>query len=266
LADESAELLESLSDGVATLTINRPERRNAIDATLCDALLARLEALSADDAAAVVILTGAGTDAFCAGGDVKHMDGIAKQSFDDRLTNLRRWGRITTLLHGMPKITIAMVNGVAAGAGFSIAAACDFRIAASTARFVTAYAKIGRSGDFGGSALITRLLGGARARELYLAGDMLDAEAAKTYGLVTRVFEPAKLHEETLNFARRFADGPRIALGYIKQNLIAAETAPLAEMIELEAYHHAKTGETEEHREAVAAFRERRPPKFTRTD
>jgi 2-(1,2-epoxy-1,2-dihydrophenyl)acetyl-CoA isomerase len=256
-------LLETFADGIATLTINRPERRNAIDGSLCDALLARLEVLAKDDAVAVVIISGAGTDAFCAGGDVKHMDGIAKQSFDHRLANLRRWGGITLLLHEMPKITIAMVNGVAAGAGFSIAAACDFRIAATTARFVTAYAKVGRSGDFGGSGLITRLLGGARARELYLAGDMIDAPAAKAYGLVTSVVDPEKLQEETLAFARRFAEGPRFALGLIKQNLVAAETATLKEMIELEAYHHAKTGETEEHVEAVAAFRERRKPKFT---
>jgi 2-(1,2-epoxy-1,2-dihydrophenyl)acetyl-CoA isomerase len=179
------------------------------------------------------------------------------------VANLRRWGGIAALLHGMPKITIAMVNGVAAGAGFSLAVACDFRIAASTARFTTAYAKLGRSGDFGGSFLVTRLLGGARARELYLAGDMIDADTAKTYGLVTHVFEPARLHAGTIGFAKRFAGGPRTALSYIKQNLLAAETGTLAEMIELEALNHAKTGETAEHREAVAAFRERRPPRFT---
>ena len=258
------ELLKSVSDGVAIVTLNRPERRNAIDAALCDSLLSTLEELQFDDAVRVVILTGAGTDAFCAGGDVKHMGGIALKSFDERLGNLQRWGGITMLLHSMKKITIAMVNGVAAGAGFSIAIACDFRIAARTARFATAYAAMGRSGDFGGSALLTTLIGGARARELYLLGEIIDAAKAEAYGLVNRVYDSDELFAETVAFARRFAEGPQTAYGYIKQNLFAAETAPLAEMVAMEAFHHAKTGETEEHREAVAAFRERRKPRFKR--
>ncbi len=256
------ELLKSVAGGVATVTINRPDRRNAIDAALCDGLLQTLSELACDDTVAVVILTGAGNDAFCAGGDVKHMDSIALKNFDERLGNLQRWGGITMLLHTMPKITIAMVNGVAAGAGFSIALACDFRIAARTARFATAYAAMGRSGDFGGSALLTNLIGGARARELYLLGEIIDAARAESYGLVNRVHDSDALLAETLAFARRFAEGPRTAYAYIKQNLFAAETAPLAEMLALEALHHAKTGETAEHREAVAAFKERRKPRF----
>jgi 2-(1,2-epoxy-1,2-dihydrophenyl)acetyl-CoA isomerase len=256
------ELLESIKDGIAILTINRPERRNAIDAMLCDALLARLQRLATDNAVAVIILTGTGTDAFCAGGDVKHMDGIAKKSFEERLANLQRWGGIALLLHTMPKITIAMVNGVAVGAGFAIAAACDFRTASATARFASAYAKIGRSGDFGGSATIIRLVGAARARELYLLGDVINAEVAKSYGLVNFVYAPNQLEAETLALAQRFAAGPRFALGLIKQNLVAAETKSLAEMIELEALHHAQTGDTTEHREAVAAFREKRKAVF----
>jgi 2-(1,2-epoxy-1,2-dihydrophenyl)acetyl-CoA isomerase len=166
------------------------------------------------------------------------------------------------LLHNMPKITIAMVNGVAAGAGLSIAAACDLRFAARSARFATAYARIARSGDFGGSALLTRLIGGARARELYLLGETIDSAKAESYGLVNRVFEDTALQDETMAIARRLADGPPIAYGYIKQNLFASETKPLAEMIEMEALHHARTGETAEHLEAVAAFRDHRAPNF----
>jgi 2-(1,2-epoxy-1,2-dihydrophenyl)acetyl-CoA isomerase len=255
-------LIASVSQGVATVTINRPERRNAINGELCDALLASLTGLSEDETVRVVILTGAGRDAFCAGGDVKRMDGIAAQSFDTRLSNLRRWGKITLLLHDMPKITIAMVNGVAAGAGLSLAAACDLRFAARSARFATAYARIARSGDFGGSALLTRLIGSARARELYLLGDIIDSATAASYGLVSRVFDDAQLQTETMEIARRLADGPPIAHRYIKQNLSAAETKNLAEMVELEALNHARTGETSEHLEAVAAFRDRRPPNF----
>ena len=257
------DLLHTVSHGIATLTINRPARRNALDGALCDALLSKLTELAADEAVLVIILTGAGSDAFSAGGDVKRMDGISRQSFDERLANLRRWGGITLLLHTMPKITIAMVNGVAAGAGLSIAAACDFRIAARSARFATAYARVGRSGDFGGSALLSHLVGPARARELYLLGDIIDAEKAESYGLVNRVVEDDALQTETLALARRFADGPRLAYRAIKQNLCAAETRSLAEIIDLEAINHARTGETEDHREAVAAFREKRPPKFT---
>ncbi len=257
-----SDLLQDVARGVAVLTINRPERRNAINGELCDALLASLTTLSTEESVRVVILTGAGTDAFCAGGDVKRMDGIARQSFDLRLANLRRWGGITLLLRNMPKITIAQVNGVAAGAGLSLAAACDLRFAARSARFATAYARIARSGDFGGSFLLTRLIGGARARELFLLGEVIDAAKAESYGLVSKVFDDAMLREETMALAQRLATGPPIAYGYIKQNLSAAEAASLAEMVELEALHHARTGETEEHLEAVNAFRERRPPKF----
>jgi 2-(1,2-epoxy-1,2-dihydrophenyl)acetyl-CoA isomerase len=255
-------LLTEATHGIAVLTINRPDSRNAINGEVCDELLSRLTELSEDAQTQVVIITGAGTEAFCAGGDVKRMDGIAKQSFDHRLTNLRRWGSITMLLHNMPKITIAMVNGVAAGAGLSIAAACDLRFAARSARFATAYARIARSGDFGGSALLTRLIGGARARELYLLGETIDSAKAESYGLVNRVFEDTALQDETMAIARRLADGPPIAYGYIKQNLFASETKPLAEMIEMEALHHARTGETAEHLEAVAAFRDHRAPNF----
>jgi len=255
-------LITTLSDGIAVLTINRPDRRNAIDGALCDELLASLTGLSEDAEVRVIILTGAGEKAFCAGGDVKHMDGIAKQSFDFRLANLRRWGGITLLLHNMPKITIAMVNGVAAGAGLSLAAACDLRFAARSARFATAYARIARSGDYGGSALLTQLIGASRARELYLLGETIDAAKAESFGLVNRVFEDAELSEQSMAIARRLADGPPIAYGYIKQNLFAAETMSLGEMVELEALHHARTGETAEHREAVSAFRDRRSPNF----
>ena len=207
-------LLTTAAHGIAILTINRPDARNAINGEVCDELLSLLTSLSEDEQIRVVILTGAGSAAFCAGGDVKHMDGIAKQSFDDRLANLRRWGRITLLLHNMPKITIAMVNGIAAGAGLSLAAACDLRFAARSARFATAYARIERSGDFGGSFLLTRLIGGARARELYLLGEIIDSAKADNFGLVNRVFEDAELSTETMVIARRLADGPPIAYGY----------------------------------------------------
>ena len=255
------DLMRSVSQGVATLTINRPDHRNALNGTLCDDLLATLTDLSQDDSVAVIILTGAGQNAFCAGGDVKRMDHIATQDLDQRVANLRRWGGITLLLHTMPKITIAMVNGVAAGAGLSLAVACDFRLAARSARFTTAYVKLARSGDFGGSALLTGLLGAARARELYLLGNIIDAATAESYGLVTKIFDDNKLQAETQTFATQLAAGPTTAYAHIKQNLFAAETMPLTDLINLEALNHAKTGATTEHIAAVAAFRERRKRK-----
>ena len=255
------DLIRSVAQGVATLTINRPERRNAINGAVCDELLAALTEIEHCESIGAIILTGAGKQAFCAGGDVKQMDHIAKQDFDERVANLRRWGGIAMLLHAMPKITIAMVNGVAAGAGLSLAAACDFRLAARSARFTTAYVKVARSGDFGGSALLTRLIGAARARELYLLGNIIDAAQAEAYGLVNRIFDDDKLQAESWAFATQLAAGPKTAYGYIKQNLTAAETMTLAESIALEATNHAKTGGTAEHLEAVAVFRERRAAK-----
>jgi 2-(1,2-epoxy-1,2-dihydrophenyl)acetyl-CoA isomerase len=255
------DLIRAVASGIATLTINRPERRNAINGETCDELLAALTDIAADASITALILTGAGHQAFCAGGDVKRMDHIAAQDFDQRVANLRRWGGITMLLQTMPKITIAMVNGVAAGAGLSLAAACDFRLAARSARFTTAYAKVARSGDFGGTALLSRLLGAARARELYLLGTIIDAPTAESYGLVTKICDDDKLHAETLAFATQLAAGPTTAYGYIKQNLLAAETMPLPDLINLEATNHAKTGATAEHLAAVAAFREGRKGK-----
>jgi 2-(1,2-epoxy-1,2-dihydrophenyl)acetyl-CoA isomerase len=249
------DLIRTVASGIATLTINRPERRNAINGATCDELLAAVSDIANDDSITALILTGAGHQAFCAGGDVKRMDNIAAQDFDQRVANLRRWGGISMLLQTMPKITIAMVNGVAAGAGLSLAAACDFRLAARSARFTTAYVKVARSGDFGGTALLTRLIGAGRARELYLLGTIIDAATAESYGLVTKIFDDDKLQAETFAFAAQLAAGPRIAFGYIKQNLLAAETMQLADLIDLEANHHAKTGATAEHLAAVAAFR-----------
>jgi 2-(1,2-epoxy-1,2-dihydrophenyl)acetyl-CoA isomerase len=250
------DLLRSVENGIATLTINRPDQRNAINGALCDDVLAAVTEIAQDDSITALILTGAGHQAFCAGGDVKRMDHIAAQDFDHRVANLRRWGGITMLLHTMPKITIAMVNGVAAGAGLSLAAACDFRLAARSARFTTAYVTLARSGDFGGTALLIRLLGAARARELYLLGTIIDSAQAEAYGLVTKVFDDDKLQAETWAFATRLAAGPHTAYALIKQNLCAAETMPLPDFINLEATNHAKTGTTTEHLAAVAAFRE----------
>jgi 2-(1,2-epoxy-1,2-dihydrophenyl)acetyl-CoA isomerase len=258
------ELLEAITDGVAVLTLNRPERLNALSRPMLEALLEAVARLAEDPDVGAVVLTGAGR-AFCAGGDVKAMaEGREAESltFEEAARALRGRMEVVRWLHDMPKPTLAMVRGAAAGAGLSLALACDLRIASDTARFGTAFARVGYSGDFGGSYFLTRLVGPAKARELYFTADLVEAPEALRLGLVNRVVPDARLEEETLALARRLARGPRVAYGYMKRNLNAAEHARLAELLDLEAWHHARCAQTEDHREAVRAFVEKREPVF----
>ena len=166
------------------------------------------------------------------------------------------------LLHEMPKPTVAMLNGVAAGAGMSLALACDIRVAGESARMTTAFAKMGFSGDFGGHWFLSRLVGPARARELYFTSEMLDAARMAALGLANRVVPDAALREETLALARRLGDGPRVAWRYMKRNMKAAEEGTLADALDAEAVGMMRCQETEDHREALRAFLEKRPPAF----
>ncbi len=255
------DLIESVEEGVATLTLNRPDRLNALSPAMLEGLHESLTRLAGDESVGAIVITGAGR-AFCAGGDVKDMPNRAHQSFEDRTDRLGRMHRLPLLMRAHPKVIIAMVNGVAVGAGLGLAMSCDLRIAGTSARFGTGFAGIAYSGDFGGSWLLTRLVGGARARELYLLGEIIGAEDAAGCGLVTRVVQDAVLADETMGLARRVATGPRLAYRYMKRNLHAAETRELPELLELEAVHQARTGLSDDHREAVAAFAEKRRPVF----
>jgi 2-(1,2-epoxy-1,2-dihydrophenyl)acetyl-CoA isomerase len=259
-----SDLLETVKDGVAVLTLNRPERLNAMSGPMLDGLLEALPRLAAAAEVGVVVLTGAGRG-FCAGGDVKamaegrEMDGV---TLEDRAQGLRARMEVSRWLHEMPKPAIAMVRGAAAGAGLSLALACDMRIAGDSARFATAFARVGYSGDFGGSFYLTRLVGTAKARELYYTADIVDAPQALALGLVNRVVPDARLEEETLALAARLARGPRVAYRYMKRNMNAAESGTLAQLLDLEAWHHTRCGETEDHREAARAFVDKREPIF----
>jgi 2-(1,2-epoxy-1,2-dihydrophenyl)acetyl-CoA isomerase len=258
------DLLELVKDAVAVLTLNRPDRLNAMSRPMLDALLEALPRLAEDTAVGVVVLTGAGRG-FCAGGDVKAMaEGIelGGQTMEEKAHALRARMEVSRWLHEMPKPTIAMMRGPAAGAGLSMAMACDLRVASDTARFGTAFARVGYSGDFGGSYFLTRLVGTAKARELYFTADLLDAPQALALGLVNRVVPDARLEEETMALASRLARGPRVAYRYMKRNMNAAESASLKEMLDLEAWHHTRTGMTEDHREAARAFVEKREPEI----
>jgi 2-(1,2-epoxy-1,2-dihydrophenyl)acetyl-CoA isomerase len=258
------DLLEVIKDGVAVLTLNRPERLNAMSGPMLDGLLEALPRLAEDGAVGVVVLTGAGRG-FCAGGDVKAMaegSEMGGVTLEERAHGLRARMEVSRWLHEIPKPTIAMVRGAAAGAGLSLAMACDMRIAGDSARFGTAFARVGYSGDFGGSFFLTQLVGTAKARELYYTADLLDAQQALALGLVNRVIADARLEEETLALASRIASGPRIAYRYMKRNLNAAEMGTLQDLLDLEAWHHARTGMTEDHREAAKAFVAKREPRF----
>ena len=258
------DLLEQVKDGVAVLTLNRPDRLNAMSRPMLDSLLEALPRLAEDPEIGVVVLTGAGRG-FCAGGDVKAMaegNELGGQTMEEKAQALRSRMETSRWLHEMPKPTIAMMRGPAAGAGLSLAMACDMRIASDTIRLGTAFARVGYSGDFGGSYYLTQLVGTAKARELYFTADLLDAQQALGLGLVNRVVADARLEEETMELASRLARGPRVAYRYMKRNMNAAESASLKEMLDLEAWHHTRTGMTEDHREAARAFVERREPQF----
>src|SRR5947208_4262752 len=187
--------IETNQQGVATLTLNRPERLNALSAPIMDGLLEALPRLAADREVGAIVLTGAGR-AFCSGGDVKRMaEQPVERSTDEDVARLRGRMEISRLLHEIPKPTIAMVNGPAAGAGLAMALACDLRFAGQSARFVTAFAKVGFSGDFGGSYFLSKLVGTGKARELYFTAEPIDAAQALSLGIANRVFSDAELAE-----------------------------------------------------------------------
>ncbi|HZT89780.1 MAG TPA: enoyl-CoA hydratase [Stellaceae bacterium] len=256
------DLLEAIEDGVAWLTLNRPERLNALSPEMTAGLGEALQRLGNDHSVGAIVITGAGRG-WCAGGDVKTMESRgADQTLEDRFEGLRRAHQLPLLMRNLPKVIIGMINGPVAGAGLGLALACDLRVAGRSARFGTAFVNIGYSGDYGGSWTLTRLVGTAKARELYFLGEMVDGTTAASLGIVNRVVDDEALREETDKLARRIAAGPRIALGYMKKNLLAAETEPFQTVLEMEAMHQARCAFTEDHKEAVAAFVEKRRPSF----
>ena len=198
------DLIETVEDGVAILTLNRPENLNALSDEIRLGLLESLARLGADNAIGCIVLTGAGRG-FCAGGDVKTMGNRSARGFEERAAGIQQSNRIPMLMHTTPKPIIGMINGVAVGAGLSMAAACDIRVAGRSARFGTGFIKIGLSGDWGGTWTLTRLVGTAKARELFFTGDMIDAEEALRIGLVNKVSDDTDLLTATMTLARRIA-------------------------------------------------------------
>jgi 2-(1,2-epoxy-1,2-dihydrophenyl)acetyl-CoA isomerase len=261
------DLLATLDEGVLTLTMNRPEARNAMSGEMNSALQAQLAWAELAAEVKVIVLTGAGKG-FCAGGDVKGMaargDGtVGNNTIDGKIHQQRLNQRATAgKLFRMPKPTLAALPGPAAGAGFSLALACDMRVMASTAIMTTAFARVGFSGDYGGTYFLTQLVGSAKARELYFLSDRVSAEEALRLGLANWVVEPEQLQAKTLEVARRLANGPTVAYRYMKENLNRAMSGEVEDCLDLEATHHVHCGQTEDHREATKAFVDKREPVF----
>jgi len=259
---ENQMVLQNLDKGLLTITMNRPERRNALHPDMTRGLVEAARRAAEDHEVRAVLLKGAG-GTFCVGGDVKSMaEGRAPLSFEAKMANLRRGMEVSRILHQMPKPVVAQLDGAAAGAGLSMALSCDLRVASESCKLTTAFAKVGFSGDYGGTYFLTQLLGSAKARELYMLSPVLTAKEALGLGMVTKVVADGEIDAAAHELAMSLAQGPSIALGFIKRNINNAEQLSLEACFDGEAIHHTRTGETSDHKEAAKAFVEKRKPAF----
>jgi 2-(1,2-epoxy-1,2-dihydrophenyl)acetyl-CoA isomerase len=269
-------ILDKRPNGVALITLNRPDSLNAMGGDLMPLLSQYLRECAYDNEVRCIVLTGAGR-AFCAGGDVKAMASRTDILGDSNngkpmsasgmlarsVQFLRQSQRDTSgMLHTMPKVTIAMVNGHAVGAGLSLALACDIRIASDKAKIGTAFRNVGFSGDFGGSYFMTKIAGIETARYMYYTGEVVDAERALALSLVSKVVPHDDLEAETMKIAEHIASGPTLAYARMKENLNRAETSDLATALDAEAQNMILSGQTRDHMEAAKAFVEKRQPTF----
>lgn len=259
-------LLIDVSDGIATLTFNRPHRLNALSSEMIVQAVAALERLAVDPEVGCVVVTGA-ERGFCAGGDVSAMNEsnsstAAAPSFEAKVDRQRASHKLSGLLYSMPKVTIAAVNGAAAGAGFGIALACDLRVASDKAKFTTAFAKVGFGGDFGITWPLTRLLGEGKAKELMFLSDVLTADEALRLGLVNRVVPHDQLTVTVRELASRIAKGPQVSYRYMKENVRLSASQDYQTLLDREAWTQLRCGETHDHREGAKAFVEKRAPNF----
>jgi 2-(1,2-epoxy-1,2-dihydrophenyl)acetyl-CoA isomerase len=265
------QLIETFEDGVATLTMNRPAARNALTGEMGSALSEAVRRNAADPKVRAIVLTGAG-GAFCAGGDVKGFAadtgrgaGVGQgngPTYEERVAGLRSGMEVVKWLHEAPKPTLAVIPGPAAGAGLSLALACDLRIALDTAKLTTAFSKVGLAGDYGGSWFLSHLVGAAKARELYFTADVISGAEAARLGIVNKAVSADELPQVAAAYAKHLAGLPTIAVGYMKKNLNAAAHATLSEVLDLEATHMVRTMMTADHAAAAQAFVEKRAPEF----
>ena len=254
-------LLLERRGAIATLTLNRPEARNALDLVMRQELLAALDELEADAAARVVILTGAGGH-FCAGGDVKTMRAKRHTAAEGR-ARVEMLNAMVRRLVDFPRPTLAMVDGYAVGAGSNLALCCDLIVASDRAKFGELFWKIGLVPDGGGTWLLPRVVGMARAKELIFTADVIDAREAERIGLVNRVVPAADLEREARALAEKIAGGPPGVLRLAKHMLNRAATSDLAAALDLEAFSQGLAIASADHQEGLAAFFDKRPPRFT---
>jgi 2-(1,2-epoxy-1,2-dihydrophenyl)acetyl-CoA isomerase len=255
-----ADLRLEIADAVATITLDRPDALNALTIRLKEGLLAALETVAADDRVRAVVLTGAGR-AFCAGQDLRERLEPGAPPLEDEIR--LRYNPLIRAMRAMPKPIIGAINGVAAGAGASLAFACDLRIAAEGATFLLAFGRVGLIPDSGATWFLPRLVGTAKAVELALTTDPLSAADAERFGLVTRVVPAAELTAAAHELATGLAAGAPRALALTKRAIEAGAEATLDEQLEREAILQGEAGGTADHAEGLAAFLERRPPRFS---
>lgn len=258
-------------DAVATITLNRPESMNTMGGEILPLTNAYLAKAAGDVEVRAVVLTGTGR-AFCAGGDLRDMaagnrgtpgESVGPRSVARAVSELRHHMRSSQLLREMPKVTIAAINGACAGAGFSWACACDLRYAAESAVFNSAFLTAGLSGDFGGTWTLPRIVGPAKARELYLMPERFDAAEALRIGLVSAVAPNDEFADFIREKATRAASFAPLTAASIKANLNDADHVSFAEALDREADRHIRSGLTDDSREAARAFLEKRTPTFT---
>ena len=256
-------LLYDVQERVATLTLNRPERLNALGDTLRADLYDAVTKCAADPEVGVIVITGAGKG-FCSGGDVKSMSerGLSAETSDtlERFTPIR--DRVILAMRDCPKPIIAAVNGAAAGAGMNLALACDLRIASTSAKFTQAFVKRGLTPDWGGSYFLPRVVGVAKASELLFTGDVIDAAQALELGIVNAVVPPEALMNEARKLAQRIAAGPPVAIALTKRAIHHNQDVDLRAALEFETFIQGLARDTEDYKEGVKAFMEKRAPTF----
>jgi 2-(1,2-epoxy-1,2-dihydrophenyl)acetyl-CoA isomerase len=255
-----ATVLTAVQDGVLLLTLNRPESHNAFNEQMKEELNAAMKEAERDPGVRCIIVRGAGERAFCSGQDLKE-HARTQRSLRESLE--RSYNPLIRRMRMMEKPIVGMINGVAAGAGCSLALACDMRIMSSTARLIEVFVRIGLVPDSGSHWFLPRLVGMARAFEYAATGRDITAEEAERVGLVNRVAPPERLLEATMEIARALAKGPTRAIGLIKRTLARAAHGDLESLLQYEALIQQIASETADHREGVAAFLEKRPAVFT---
>ena len=256
-------ILKRLEDGLQTITLNIPDRRNALSTPVALELLVALTRAAADPQVRAVLLRGEG-GTFCVGGDVRGIADAAAPppSFEAKQATMHQTMQIGRILHTMAKPAVAAIDGAAAGAGLSLALACDFRVVGESAKLTTSFAKMAVAGDYGGIFYLTKMIGSAKARELYMLSPVLSGREAYAMGLATRLVPDADVQATARDMARELARGPTAALGHIKANLNDAEDAVLDAYLAVEALRQCRSLQTEDHKEAALAFVEKRTPRF----